>query len=45
MEVLVVLPCFGRSDYYGNYDYDNFIAYCDEGAGNLKSNLWIELTK
>ena len=45
MEALAVLCCYNRSDYYGDYDYDNFIACHDESDGDLKFNLWIELTK
>ena len=45
MEALAVLHCYNRSDHYGNYDYDNFIAHHDESDGDLKFNLWIELTK
>ena len=45
MEALVELHCYNRSGYYGNYDYDNFIACYDESDGDLKFNLWIELTK
>ena len=43
VEASVVLCRF--SDYHGDYDYDNFIAHHDESDGNLKFNLWIELTK
>ena len=45
VEALVVVHCFNRSDYYSNYDYDNFIACHDEGDGDLKFGLWIELTR
>ena len=45
MEALVVLCCFNRSDYNGDYDYDNFIVHHDKSDGDLKFNLCIELTK
>ena len=45
VEAFVVLCSFNRSDYHGDYDYDNTIAHHDESDGNLKFNLWIELTK
>ena len=45
MEALVVLHCFSMGGYYGNYDYNNCIACHDKNDGDLKFNLWIELTK
>ena len=45
MEAPVELHCYDGSDYYGNYDYDNFIACYGKSDGDLEFNSWIELTK